>query len=63
MYRHYENPYLLQPMVDEAERKFETALATGADEDRLLSLHEDMWELRDRLRFAWDDYEFDMEMA
>lgn len=63
MYRNYESPWELQPMVDAAEDRYIDALQSGADEERLLALHDDMWEMRDRLRFAWDDYWFDMEMV
>lgn len=54
MYRQYEDPYKVEELLKEAEAR----LAENPDDDYL---HEEVAELRDRLRFAWDDNEAEME--
>ena len=57
MYRQYEDPYKVQKMLDEAMADLELAKANGEDEDRIISLHEDVAILEERLNFAWQDDE------
>ena len=61
MYRQYENPYKIERMLDEARAALELAKAEGADEDRIISLHEDVAILEERLNFAWQDDEAECE--
>lgn len=63
MYRRYENPGKVQELLKIAEAKLETAILKGEDEERIFDLHEDVEELKDRLRFAWDDDEYDETYA
>ena len=57
MYRQYENPYKLEEQLKElqARRAAETNL------DVLISLDEEIAELKDRINFAWQDDEYDSE--
>lgn len=57
MYRQYEDPYKVQRMLDEARDQLELAKANEEDEDRIISLHEDVAILEERLNFAWQDDE------
>lgn len=57
MYRQYEDPYKVQRMLDEARNQLELAKANEEDEDRIISLHEDVAILEERLNFAWQDDE------
>ena len=62
MYRRYEDPYKVQRLLDEAKTAFENALVYEPDnEDLLISLHEDVAELEERLNFAWQDDEAECE--
>lgn len=54
MYRRYEDPYKVEELLKEAEAR----LAENPDDDYLC---EEVAELRDRLRFAWDDNEAEVE--
>lgn len=53
MYRHYENPYVLQEQLADLQKEYESAV----DEDTRIALSCDIAELKDRIRFAWDDDE------
>ena len=57
MYRQYEDPYKVQRMLDEARDQLELAKANEEDEDLIISLHEDVAILEERLNFAWQDDE------
>lgn len=58
MYRQYENPWSLQERLEAAERALSDAQAAGDDEERLIDLHREVEELRERVNFAWqDEYE------
>ena len=61
MYRQYEEPSLIENLLKEAKAKYEAAVKAGEDMDRLVSLHEDVVELEERLNFAIQDMEADME--
>lgn len=54
MYRSYENPYTLEEMLKEAEKRL---AENPGDED----LATDVAELRDRVNFAWQDDEYDSD--
>lgn len=59
MYRQYENPYTLEEQLKELQVAYDAALAEGADDDVLISLGEQIAELKDRINFAWQDDEED----
>lgn len=59
MYRQYEDPGKLQERLAIAKAKLDAAILKGEDEERIFDLHEDVEELKDRLRFAWADQEYD----
>lgn len=50
MYRHYEDPYIL-------EQRLAAMLAQSADDPDNVDLAIDIAELKDRLNFAWQDDE------
>ena len=61
MYRAYENPYKVKKMLEQARADLEEAIARGADPEDLIYLHEDVAILEERLNFAWQDDEAEME--
>lgn len=64
MYRRYEDPGKLQIKLKIAECKLAAAMLKDPDnDDRIMDLAEDVESLRDRLRFAWDDEEYDENYA
>ena len=54
-YRQYENPRELERELAELKAK----LPMVTDEDALVSLHESIMEMEDRVNFAWQDEEYD----
>lgn len=58
MYRQYQNPRWLQEAVESAKARLQRACEEG-DIDEILWAQEELAELRDYERFAWDDEEFD----
>lgn len=62
MYRRYEDPYKVKRLLDEAKTELENARITNPDdEDLLIGLYEDVAELEERLNFAWQDDEAEIE--
>lgn len=59
MYRHYENPYKLEEMLESAERTLQELKEEGADDDALIDAYLWVEELKDRINFAWQDEEYD----
>lgn len=57
MYRQYENPYILEKRLNELKEEYRRAIAENLDEETLISLHEDIQDLEQRLNFAWADDE------
>lgn len=55
MFRQYENPHDLEERL--AQRKVDAAHCQ--ETEALLYIMEDIWELEERIRFAWDDIEYD----
>lgn len=47
MYRQYENPGALEERIKELELEYCKAVESGVDEDGLMSLSEDIAELKD----------------
>ena len=58
MYRQYEDPYQIERLIEAAEIEMQEAIAMD-DEDRQISIAEELTELKDRLNFAWQDDEYD----
>ena len=56
MYRQYENPFELETQLEELEKEYEQAT-----EDERMWLAESIAELKERINFAWQDDEYDME--
>ena len=62
MYRNYENPKKLQRMINEAKHRYDDYKLNYPDDiDRLIDRKLELDELYDRLRFAYDDEEYDEE--
>lgn len=62
MYRQYENPYKVERLLHEAKTEYENAKKYNPDDtDLLASLAQDVAELEERLNFAWQDDEYEME--
>lgn len=61
MYRQYENPYELEKQLEELKKEYHKAIENNADDDVLINLAENIAELKDRINFAWQDDEYDME--
>lgn len=63
MYRRYEDPTELEEELKELEAEYKKIPLTPENENRLISLSESIAELKDRIRFAWDDDEYDTSDA
>lgn len=62
MYRSYENPYNLEQQLKELEAEYNSIPFNSDNEDRLISLGESIAELKERINFAWQDDEEEMEI-
>ena len=56
MYRQHENPTMLEELLDRLDIDMQDAIAHN-DEDRQISIAEEIAEVRDRLNIAWQDNE------
>lgn len=63
MYRQYEDPYVLEKMLEEAEAKLEQAKQEMWDDDSIIGCIETVEELKERVNFAWQDEEYDENYA
>ena len=62
VYRRYEDPYKLERLLYDAKKDYENALACEPENtDLLVSIAEDVAELEERLNFAWQDDEAEVE--
>lgn len=59
MYRRYEDPHTVAELLENAEMRLESAMATEENDDYIIDLYIEVQELKDRLRFAWDDEAYD----
>lgn len=57
MYRQYENPNILKERLENSKREYNLALENNADVETLISLHDDIEDLKQRLNFAYQDME------
>ena len=63
MYRQYEDPRQLEKQLAEKKRELEEAKKSGEyDCEELYYIYMDVKELEDRVNFAWQDEEYDMEV-
>lgn len=58
MYRQYEDPNKIEHQIEMLEIEMQEAIALD-DEDRQISISEELAALNDRLNFAWQDDEYD----
>lgn len=57
MYRQYENPNKLEETLTDLKREYQIALENNADDETLISLHDSIEDLEERLNFAYQDME------
>lgn len=57
MYRQYEKPNKLKESLMHLKREYKLALENNADEEMLISLHDSIEDLEERLNFAYQDME------
>lgn len=57
MYRQYEKPNTLKEALTNLKREYKLALENNADDETLISLHNDIRDLEERLNFAYQDME------
>ena len=58
MYRHYEDIGILNEMLKKARDRYDS-MNEDDDVDALVDAYLEVSELEDRIRFAWDDEEYD----
>lgn len=58
MYRQYENPRALESQLKALKEEYEALLEQSADENILISMHEDIADLEERVCLAWEDEEY-----
>ena len=57
MYRQYEKLNTLKETLTNLKREYQIALENNADNETLISLHDDIEDLKERLNFAYQDME------
>lgn len=57
MYRQYEKPNTLKEALTNLKREYKLALENNADDEILISLHDDIEDLEERLNFSYQDME------
>lgn len=57
MYRQYEKPNTLKESLANLKREYKLALENNADDETLISLHDNIEDLEERLNFAYQDME------
>jgi len=57
MYRQYEKPNTLKETLAHLKREYQIALENNADDEILISLHDDIEDLEEQLNFAYQDME------
>lgn len=61
MYRSYENPYELELQLKELKQQYYDAKVSNADDDILIDLSIEISSLEERIKFAWEDDEYENE--
>ena len=60
MYRDYEDPFKLEDQLAEMKAEYEDVCEDpDLDPEDLMDMAQDIAEMEDRIRFAWDDDESD----
>lgn len=62
MYRSYENPYELELQLKELKQQYYDAKVSNADDDILIDLSIEISSLEERIKFAWEDDEYENEI-
>ena len=57
MYKQYEKPNTLKEALTNLKREYKLALENNADEEMLISLHDSIEDLEERLNLAYQDME------
>nr|DAS11846.1 MAG TPA: hypothetical protein [Caudoviricetes sp.]DAT99333.1 MAG TPA: hypothetical protein [Caudoviricetes sp.] len=57
MYKQYEKPNTLKEALTNLKREYKLALENNADDETLISLHDNIEDLKERLNFAYQDME------
>mgnify|MGYP006983555248 CR=1 FL=1 len=57
MYRQYEKPNTLKEALTNLKREYQIALENNADDKTLISLHDNIEDLEERLNLAYQDME------
>lgn len=57
MYRQYEKPNTLKEALTNLKCEYQIALENNADDETLISLHNDIEDLEEHLNFAYQDME------
>lgn len=57
MYRQYEKPNTLKESLANLKREYKLALENNADDETLISLHDNIEDLKERLNFSYQDME------
>jgi hypothetical protein len=57
MYKQYEKANTLKEALTNLKREYKLALENNADEETLISLHDNIEDLKERLNFAYQDME------
>jgi hypothetical protein len=57
MYKQYEKPNTLKEALANLKREYKLALKNNADDEILISLHDSIEDLEERLNFAYQDME------
>ena len=61
MYRSYENPYELELQLKELKQQYYDAKVSNADDDILIDLSIEINSLEERIKFTWEDDEYENE--
>ncbi len=61
MYRQYENPWELEEKLAKLEYELTMAEYEGASDEELADIQMSIYEIKDRINFAWQDNEFECD--
>lgn len=61
MYRQYENPWELEEELAKLEYELTMAEYEGASDEELADIQISIYEIKDRINFAWQDNEFECD--
>ena len=61
MYRQYENPWELEEELAKLEYELTMAEYEGASDEEVTDIQMSIYEMKDRINFAWQDNEFECD--